>query len=165
MRVDILSIGEMKHSNQKDNVKELFIELAGKVTFLHQVQDRRCATPCIRILGKDIIFTIFDHSGSISTQPINIHNAPELFLRILLGITFAPRITLGFDTTVHKVKNRTRNIKVTLLDRENTMVNIKELISISGSLHGRGMMVWSGMFTWSGVEHNVVVKDSFIDPL
>ncbi|KAF8548503.1 hypothetical protein OG21DRAFT_1489340 [Imleria badia] len=165
MWIDILSIGEMKSSNQKDKLKESFIELAGKVTFLHQAQDGQYATPCIQLLGKDVVFTIFDRGGSISTQPISIHNSPEHFLCILLSITFAPRITLGFGVTVHKVKNKTRDIEVTLVDGEKTVININELIFISGSLHGSRTAVWSSHLMWSGVEHDIVVKDSFIDPL
>lgn len=155
----------MKQSNQKDKLNALFIELTGKVMFLHQAQDGWYATPCIQVLGKDVIFTIFDCNGSISTQPINIHNSSELFLCILLGITFAPQIMLNFDLTVHKEKNKTRDIKVTLVDREKTVINISELLFISSSLHGHGMTVWCGCLTWSGVGHDIVVKDSFIDPL
>jgi hypothetical protein len=167
MRVNVLSIGKMKCWGSDKQTQESFIELAGKVTFLHEAQDGRHATPCIQVLGKDVVFTVFDRSGSISTHPINIHNFPELFLRILLRIMFAPRMTLGFDSTVHEVKNKARDIEVTLADGTRTLVNINELIFISGSSHGRGTTVWSGRFTCqlSGVEEEVVVKDCFIDPL
>ena len=165
IRVDVLSIGEMKASNQTDNLKELFIELMGKVVFLHQAQDSRYAVPCIQILGEDIVFTLFNHGGSISTQPINIHSSPEIFLHILLGITFASRITLGFNPTIHKVKNKTRDIEVTLVDGGKGVINVNELLFISGSLHGHGTTIWSGHLTRSGVDDEVVVKDSFVDPL
>ena len=165
IRVDVLSTGEMKASNQTDNLKELFIKLAGKAAFLHQAQDGRYTAPCIRILGEDIVFTLFNHGGSISTQPINIHSSPEIFLCILLRITFASRITLGFDPTVHEVKNKTRDIKVTLVDGGKGVINVNELLFISGSLHGCGTTIWSSHFTRSGVDDEVVVKDSFMDPL
>ena len=69
---------------------------------------------------------------------------------------------LRFDCTVHEVRNKTRDIEVTLVDGTRTSVNVNELIFISGSLHGRGMTVWSGWFTCqlSGVE-----EDCFIDPV
>ena len=136
----------MKASNQTDNLKELFIELVGKVAFLHQAQDSRYTAPYIWI-------------------PINIHSSPEIFLHILLRITFASHITLGFDPTVHEVKNKTRNIKVTLVDGGKGVININKLLFISGSLHDCGMTIWSGHLTWSGVNDEVVVKDSFVDPL
>jgi hypothetical protein len=167
MRVNVLSIGEMKCWGSDKQTQESFIELAGKVAFLHKAQDGRHATPCIRVLGEDVVFTVFDRGGSISTHPINIHNFPELFLRILLGIMFAPCMMLGFDSTVHEVKNKARDIKVTLADGTRTSVNVNELIFISGSLHGRETTVWSSWFTCqlSGAEGEVVVKDCFIDPL
>ena len=164
IQIDVLSIGEMKSSNRKENLKESFIELAGKVAFLHQAQDSRYATLCIRVLGKDVIFMLFDRGGSLSTQAIHMHASPELFLHILLRVTFVPRTTLGFDSTVHEVKNKTRDIEVTLISR-NTTINVNELLFISGSLHSRGTTVWSGTLTLSGETQDVVVKDLFIDPL
>lgn len=107
---------------------------------------------------------LFDRGGSLSTQAINMHASPELFLRILLGVTFAPRTTLGFDPTVHEVKNKTRDIKVTLISG-NTTINVNELLFISGSLHSRGTTVWSGTLTLLGETQDVVIKDSFVDPL
>ncbi|KAF8141757.1 hypothetical protein EV363DRAFT_1143568, partial [Boletus edulis] len=81
-----------------DKLKELFIELAGKVAFLHQAQSDGCyATPCLQVLGKDVIFTLFDRGSSISTHPINIHIFPKLFLCILLETTFTQHTMLGFD--------------------------------------------------------------------
>ena len=165
IRVDVLSIGEMKASNQTDNLKESFIELAGKAAFLHQAQDGCYAAPCIRILGEDVVFTLFNRGGSISTQPINIHSSPEIFLCILLGITFASHITLGFDPTIHEVKNKTRDIEVTLVDGGKGVINVNKLLFISGSLHGRGTTIWSSHLTRSGVDDEVVVKDLFVDPL
>ena len=107
---------------------------------------------------------LFDRGGSLSTQAINMHASPELFLRILLGVTFAPWTTLGFDPTVHKVKNKTRDIEVTLISG-NTTINVNELLFISGSLHGHRTTVWSGTLTLSGETQDIVVKDSFVDPL
>ncbi|KAG6372689.1 hypothetical protein JVT61DRAFT_7454 [Boletus reticuloceps] len=115
-------------------------------------------------MGEDVVFTFFDRGGSISTSPISMHKSPKLFLHILLRITFAPCMTLSFDPTVHEVKNRTRDIEVTLLGGTET-INVNELLFISGSLHGQGTIIWSGQLTWLGVEQEVVVKDCFIDPL
>ena len=93
-----------------------------------------------------------------------MHTSPELFLCILLRVTFVPWTTLGFDPTVHEVKNKTRDIEVTLISG-NTTINVNELLFISGSLHGCGTTVWSSTLMLSGETQDVVVKDSFIDPL
>ncbi|KAF8119290.1 hypothetical protein EV363DRAFT_1167923, partial [Boletus edulis] len=86
-----------------ENAKTSFIELAGKVVFQLETQDRRYAVPGIQFLGNDIILTLFDHRGSISTHLLNIHSHPKEFLRILLGISFSDGIMLGFDPTISPI--------------------------------------------------------------
>ncbi|KAF8449210.1 hypothetical protein L210DRAFT_3640834 [Boletus edulis BED1] len=81
-RTDIYSLGEVKQKYSEDHKKESYIELAGKVAFLLEAQDGRCAVPGIQLLGSSIILTLFDRGGSISTYPLDIHLFPEQFLRI-----------------------------------------------------------------------------------
>ena len=169
LRTDVYVIGEVKQKNTPENVKVSFVELAGKAAFQLEAQDGRYATPGIQFLGTDIVFTLFDRGGSISTHPLNIHEHPKEFLRILLGIAFGDGTLLGFDSTISPVMNGRRNIRIV---KEGTewVIAVDQLLFLSGSLHGRGTTVWSGVVTESnfpglGDGEAVVVKDCFVDPM
>ena len=88
MRTDIYTIGEVKKKYSDDHKKDSYIKLASKVAFLLEAQDGRYTMPGIQLLGNKIILTLFDHGGSISTHPLDIHQFPEEFLHILLRVTF-----------------------------------------------------------------------------
>ena len=137
MRTDVYSISEVKKRNSKDNEKVSYLELAGKVSFLLEAQDGHYAAPGIQLLGQKIILMLFDWGGSISTHPLNIDQFPEEFLQILLGITFANGIILGFDPTISPVKDDQKQIQISLPDQD-YIVFVNMLLFSSGSLHGQG---------------------------
>ena len=110
MRTDVYSIGEVKKKYNEEHKKDSYVELARKVAFILEAQDGRCAVPGIQILGTTIILTFFDQGGSISTYPLDIHQHPEQFLRILLGVMFADGISLGFDPTISPAQNSHKRI-------------------------------------------------------
>ena len=109
-KTDIYSLGEVKQKYSNDHKKDLYVKLAGKVAFLLEAQDGCCAVPGIQLLGSSIILMLFDRGGSISTYPLDIHLFPEQFLHILLGVTFADRTTLGFDSTITPTQNSQKMI-------------------------------------------------------
>lgn len=164
MRTDVYSLGEVKKTFNEENTKDSYVELAGKVALLLEAQDGRCMVPGIRLVGSHIFLTIFDRGGSISTFPLNIHKFPEQFLRILLGLTFANGTGLGFDSTISPIQKGQKSIQIA---KQNKTYNIlvDTLLFSSGSLHSRGTTVWSGKVTIDEKEQEVVVKDSWIDPL
>ncbi|KAI5982433.1 hypothetical protein EDD15DRAFT_2180884 [Pisolithus albus] len=169
LRTDVYVIGELKNRYGTDNVRASFIELAGKVVFQLENQDGRYATPGLQILGDHIILTLFDRGGSISTHPLHIHQRPEAFLRVLLGITFGDAVVLGFDTTISPVEEGKKKIQI-IRDGKECFILVDQLLFISGSLHGRGTTVWSGVVTQADFPEleegqKVVIKDSFVDPL
>ncbi|KAF8545846.1 hypothetical protein OG21DRAFT_1491852 [Imleria badia] len=47
MQIDVYALGEVKKRYSEGNTKELYVELAGKATFLLEAQDGRFATPGI----------------------------------------------------------------------------------------------------------------------
>ncbi|KAF8130113.1 hypothetical protein EV363DRAFT_1296793 [Boletus edulis] len=166
MRTDIYAIGEVKKRTSKENRKDSYVELTGKVAFLLEAQDGRYAAPGIQLLGSEVIFTLFDRGGSISTHPLDIHRYPEEFLRILLGIMFADGIILGFDTTISPVKDDHKQIQISREDKD-YIISVDTLLFFSGSLHGHGTTVWSGKVTIGNAfeDSEVVVKDCWVDPL
>ena len=165
MKTDVYSIGEVKKRNSKDNEKVLYLELVGKVSFLLEAQDGCYAAPGIQLLGQEIILMLFDQGGSISTHPLNIDQFPEEFLQILLGITFADGIILGFDPTISPVKDDQKQIQISLPDQD-YVVFIDTLLFSSRSLHGWGTTIWCSKVTiCKQPEEEVILKDSWVDPL
>ncbi|KAI5995389.1 hypothetical protein EDC04DRAFT_2612982 [Pisolithus marmoratus] len=125
--------------------------------------------PGLQILGDHIILTLFNWGGSISTHPLHIHQCPKVFLCVLLGITFSDAVVLGFDTMISPVEEGKKKVQI-IKDGKECFISVNQLLFISGSLHGRGMTVWSGAVTqtdFSKLEEGqkVIIKDSFVDPL
>ncbi|KAI9570933.1 hypothetical protein HD554DRAFT_2037123 [Boletus coccyginus] len=96
--------------------------------------------------------------GSISTHSLDIHQFPGEFLRILLGLTFADGIMLGFNYTISPTQNSQKKIQILMQKKEYNII-VDTLLFFSGSLHSlhsRGMTVWSGKVTIDGEEEDVV---------
>ena len=136
-----------------DNLKKSFIEVAGKTAFLLYAQDSRHAAPSIQILGEDIILTIFDRGGSLSTAPFSIHEDPEFFLRLLISLSTSPLHKIGFDESViWDEKLKKKRMLVTWMGggkTENEII-LEQVIFIADSLLGHGTTVWGGLMcvTW-----------------
>ncbi|KAF8440257.1 hypothetical protein L210DRAFT_802559, partial [Boletus edulis BED1] len=161
---DVYAMGEVKKKYSEDNKKNSYIELAGKVAFLLEAQDGRYATPGIWFLGTKIILTLFDQGDSISTHPLNIHQYPKEFLQILLGVTFVDGVMLGFDSTISPTQNSQKIIWIIKCSNEYEIL-VDTLLFFSGSLHSRGMTVWSGKVSIDQEDKEVVIKDSWVDLL
>ena len=105
MQTDVYTLGEVKKRYSKENRKDPYIELAGKVALLLEVQDGCYAMPGIQLVGNSIILTFFDQGGSISTHPLDIHMFSREFLWILLGITFTDSTMFSFNSTIFPTEN------------------------------------------------------------
>lgn len=165
MRTDVYALGEVKKTNNDESRKESYVEVAGKVAFLLEAQDGRYATYGIRILGSTVILTLFDRGGSISTCPLDIHKFPREFLRILFGVTFADATLLGFDSTISFTPQNSQKVIRIVKQGKQHQVLVDTLLFFTGSLHSRGTTVWSGKVTFDQETEEVVVKDSWVDPL
>ncbi|KAF8440236.1 hypothetical protein L210DRAFT_3503952 [Boletus edulis BED1] len=166
IRTDIYAISEVKKRTSKENRKDSYVEFAGKVAFLLEAQDGHYVAPGIQLLGSEVIFTLFDRGGSISTHPLDIHRYPKEFLRILLGITFTDGIILGFDITIFPVKDDYKQIQISRYDK-NYIISINTLLFFCGLLHGHSTTVWSSKVTIGSMFENseVVLKNCWVDPL
>lgn len=60
MRTDVYTMGEVKKRYSDDNKEDSYIELAGKVALLLEVQDGCHTMPGIQFVGSNIILTFFD---------------------------------------------------------------------------------------------------------
>ncbi|KAI6162382.1 hypothetical protein EDD17DRAFT_1757518 [Pisolithus thermaeus] len=127
------------------------------------------------MLGHYIVLTFFDQGGSLLTAVFDIHNNPDVFLHILLGISTAPIETIGFNETVfwdHDDKKK----KVLVVwkgssskdNKGNPTVSLEQLIFISDMLHSHGTTIWASSMkdpTSPTAQRQIIVKDSWIDPL
>ncbi|KAI6001512.1 hypothetical protein EDC04DRAFT_2611980 [Pisolithus marmoratus] len=144
---DVIVFGEMKNKMSTNMLRKSYIEAAGKTTLLFYAQDRRHSAPCLQILDFHVILTFFDQGGSLLTVAFDIHNNPDIFLCILLGISTALIETIGFDETV-------------FWDHDHKRKKIH--------LHGHGTTIWAGSVkdpTSPMTRRQIVIKDSWIDPL
>ena len=157
----------MKSNKTSNTVKSSYIEAAGKTALLLYAQDGRHSAPCVRLLGQHIILMFFDRGGSLSTVPLDINKYPDEFLRILIALSCAPLCDIGFDETVISHADGRKCFLVAwtgaLVGSE---VIVDNLLFISDVIHGRGTTVWGAQMHSPGKPpHQIVVKDSWIDPL
>ncbi|KAF8835631.1 hypothetical protein BDN67DRAFT_1015388 [Paxillus ammoniavirescens] len=94
----------MKSQNSADTIKQSLIEVMGKVTQILYVQDGRHSVPVLRILDTKIMLSFFDRGGSVS---------PEMFLQILIGISFSPPPEISFDQMIIPHDDKIKQILVT----------------------------------------------------
>lgn len=169
----LATFAEVKMQGGKDNEKLSYIETADKASCMLYAQDGRHAAPCIRILGSKIYFMIFDRGGSLSTCGYDIHQHPDKFLRILIGLTSAPHNILGFDISI-KWGQKYRDGKLVEIkeltvevDAITHTIEFTKVLFIADNLFGRGTTVWEGAMSKEGGVgvRQVAVKDSWIDPL
>ncbi|KAF8546898.1 hypothetical protein OG21DRAFT_1490718 [Imleria badia] len=166
MRTGVYAMGELevKKTYNEDSKKQSYIELAGKVVFLLEAQDGCYATLGVRVSGTTIVLTLFDQGDSISTHPLDIHQHPEEFLRILFGVTFTDGAVLSFDFTISLNPESHKVIRITKRGKEYEIL-VDTLLFFSRSLHGWGTTVWSGTVTIDEADEEVVVKDSWVNLL
>jgi len=140
MRTDAYVMGAVKKTYSNECKRALYMELTGKAAFTLEAQDGRYTMPGIHILGMQVILTLFNQGGSISTHPLDLHTYPKQFLWILLRITFANGIILGFDHTVSPVVNGQKAIQIVKQGKCHIIL-VTQLLFISGSLHSWGTTV------------------------
>ncbi|KAI6111917.1 hypothetical protein EV401DRAFT_1890587 [Pisolithus croceorrhizus] len=171
----VIIFREMKSRKTTNMLRKSYIEGVGKTALLLYAQDRRHLAPCLQMLGHYIVLTFFDQGGSLLTAVFDIHNNPDVFLHILLGISTAPIETIGFNETVfwdHDDKKK----KVLVVwkgssskdNKGNPTVSLEQLIFISDMLHSHGTTIWASSMkdpTSPTAQRQIIVKDSWIDPL
>ena len=77
---------------------------------------------------------------------------------------FADGIMLGFDYSISPAQNSHKRIQILIRGSEYSIL-IDMLLFFSRLLHSQGTTVWSGKVTIDEEEEDVVVKDSWVDPL
>ncbi|KAF5341154.1 hypothetical protein D9611_006046 [Ephemerocybe angulata] len=99
-----------------------------------------------RLLKRDILSTT--ESGAYKTRPLNIHEDPSTFVRLVLGLSSPSEAILGFDTSVQwTVKNGKRvSGSITTLNalgkRIKYQLNMAKHVIVTRVVRGRGTVCW-----------------------
>ncbi|KAF6760808.1 hypothetical protein DFP72DRAFT_1003437 [Ephemerocybe angulata] len=89
-----------------------------------------------------------DRSGAYKTRPLNIHDDPNTFVRLILGLSSPTEAILGFDTSVQWTVKNGRRVSgtITTLDavgkRIKYHLNTDKHIIVTGGVRGRGTVCW-----------------------
>ncbi|RUS27840.1 hypothetical protein BC938DRAFT_482662 [Jimgerdemannia flammicorona] len=78
------------------------ITLASYIQEVFGAQDTRNAMVGITICGHQICIWIFDQSGAIGLEVVNVDVQPLLFIRIIVGLADNK---FGFDNTIQTTQN------------------------------------------------------------
>ncbi|RXW17450.1 hypothetical protein EST38_g8401 [Candolleomyces aberdarensis] len=112
-------------------------------------QPNRCFVRSMMVTECQAQFFHFDRSGAQYSPLFNIHDKPETFIRLILGLASTNEYTLGFDTSVcwATSPNGTKTSgSLKTVGRDNKIVTYNLAIDdgpiARGSLLGRGTTCW-----------------------
>lgn len=128
-------LGELKTGDLKPH--EVLVDLANKAFCTFRAQDDRRYVVAISFHKFDVALYLFDRSGACHTSYLNMHKEPENFLRILLGMTMADDVYLGYDPTMTLTDDDSRWISINQLDYEITWRVFR-----SAMIRGRATTCW-----------------------
>ncbi|KAH8109271.1 hypothetical protein DFH11DRAFT_1731203 [Phellopilus nigrolimitatus] len=116
-------------------------ELLNYARLIFTSQPHRRFVLGMAILGDYATFFYFDRAGGISSDTFHIHENPEKFLRVVVGLLFSTNTDIGYDPTI-------------VCEDEKCFVTVKgktyeieETIYIDSSLRGKGRYVTSPFST------------------
>ncbi|KAA6411034.1 MAG: serine threonine- kinase Sgk2 [Lasallia pustulata] len=99
---DVLAIGELKKSGQKD--KKLWLQVGSIVRNVFASQPTRLFVHAFTLTGTEMETWIFDRSGPYSGATFDVHEEPEKFIQVMCAYLMMSDEELGLDTFT-KVKN------------------------------------------------------------
>jgi hypothetical protein len=96
----------------------------------------------IRIRLDDFSYTAYDRGGSITSPFVNINTHALLFYRLILGVSFAERRHLGYDTSISGLGMH-RRLKLDLGCEQQGLKDlaIQLVLHMTGKINGRGTTV------------------------
>ncbi|KAJ7106493.1 hypothetical protein C8R43DRAFT_209819 [Mycena crocata] len=117
-------------------------------------QDDRRFQIGFTISARTCRLVLVDHCGVVAGEFFDVDEEPELFVRLLAGLMFSSRPTIGFDTTITTLKNGQRRIKV-----GNDVYDIVARLAISHDVRGKATVCWHAQRKGS----DFVIKDNWND--
>ncbi|TDL29097.1 hypothetical protein BD410DRAFT_3664 [Rickenella mellea] len=99
-----------------------------RLMFGHQL-DRRFVLGVI-LRGTKMSLTVLNRSGTVTSASFDVHEHPDLFLRVAVGVLFLDRTTMGYDPSISLARD-------TIQVNANTY-QIKSIIYHECVIRGRG---------------------------
>ncbi|KLO15184.1 hypothetical protein SCHPADRAFT_825139 [Schizopora paradoxa] len=107
------------------------------------------------LTGSDLTVLMFDRSGLVASDPVDIHEKASVFLHAAIGSLYADPTLIGLDPTINT--DESKGPKSILVG--DNWYEILDVIYVEGALRGRGTVVYQ-------VQKDgelYVVKDSWVD--
>ncbi|KAJ7678500.1 hypothetical protein B0H17DRAFT_1206743 [Mycena rosella] len=117
-------------------------------------QDDRRFQVGLTIATRTIRLVLIDHCGVVAAEVFNVHERPDLLVRIVAGLMLSSRPTIGFDTTITTLKSGQRQIKV-----GQDVYDILTRLSISHDIRGKATVCWHARRNGT----DFVIKDNWND--
>jgi hypothetical protein len=149
---------EIKSTQNATGLSSSQNQLAENVRLAFSSQDDRCFVLGLTLVQSNLRLWLFDHSGVLQSELIDIHQRPEDFVHILCGFAFGSRSTLGYDSTMATDKDGRRWINFC-----DEPYEILETLYIDDVIRGRGTVVLR-VRAKDSTENNIL-KSSWIDIL
>lgn len=121
-------------------------------------QPGRRFVPAVVIAGSKATLLVFDRSGTIASDEIDVHDDPRQFLHLILGILFVKEVHLGFDWSLWKDLSSMNGSS--FIETGNVLYKVNCIYNEFG-IEGRGTVCYRGVSMVDDSE--VVIKDSWVD--
>ncbi|KAG2029031.1 hypothetical protein BDR03DRAFT_1018996, partial [Suillus americanus] len=117
-------------------------QLSERAKTLFSVQDDRRFAILIRLRQDEFSYTVFDRGGSIVTPFLKVHAFPKIFLRLILGIAFADRRFIGYDTSIYG-QGASRRVKLDLASHEQGLrdLELQLVLHMTAKVNSRGSTI------------------------
>ncbi|KAL1671042.1 hypothetical protein EV122DRAFT_227186 [Schizophyllum commune] len=119
-------------------------------------QDQRLYHLGLGVIHQMLFLACYDRCGCTRSDLIDIHKEPVKFLWILYGLTFLPKVHLGFDMSITRDDVGHRLVTVQTVE-----YIIVQQLNQHISIHGRGTVVWHCKKVKGG--QDVAIKSAWAD--
>ncbi|KAF8244626.1 hypothetical protein K440DRAFT_663372 [Wilcoxina mikolae CBS 423.85] len=93
-------VGELKSNTKESNKDGTIVQLANYVREVFGAQPSRRWVHAFTLCGHYLRAWLFDRSGAMGSELIDIHEEPKSFLRVICGYASMDAATVGFDPTI-----------------------------------------------------------------
>jgi hypothetical protein len=141
-------------------------KLAHRARLIFGEQPDRRHVLAFSIREDTLFYVLFNRSGAFASDEFNVHDYPERFIRVVVGMMFAGREAIGFDPSM----------KLTVFDKtepfepytevEKTKFTIVEVLHVEKVIRGRATAVYKvkrPKADANGKDEYLVVKNGWVD--
>jgi hypothetical protein len=159
----VLAVAELKSGASSEKAIEQLARHAQAI--FEQQPDRRHVLGLS--IGEDtLLYVLFNRSGAFASDEFNIHDHPERFIRVVAGMMFAGRETIGLDPTMKfTVFDETEPFEP-YIEVEKTKYTIMEVLHVETVIRGRATAVYkvkNPKTHANGKDEYLIVKNGWVD--